>query len=96
VKKLLAKTDLLFVNKEEALAFTGATDDITALQMLVKAGVKIVCITDGARGVMATDGQKIYRCVSNSSATIVDRTWSLEAGRNCRISDAYERGYYHL
>ncbi len=79
VKKLLAKTSLLFVNLEEALAFTGATDVLEALQLLIKTGVQVVCITDGARGVTATDGQKLYRCVSDSVSSIVDTTGAGDA-----------------
>lgn len=79
VKELLSETDLLFVNKEEALAFTGATDVTSALRMLTNAGVSIVCITDGSHGVTASDGQKIYRCVSDGSGSIVDTTGAGDA-----------------
>lgn len=79
VKALLAKASILFVNKEEALAFTGAPDVLTALKMLIATGVEIVCITDGSRGVTASDGSKLYHCAGDSSAAIVDTTGAGDA-----------------
>jgi ribokinase len=57
---LVAVTDLLFLNKEEALAFTGATTEKDALKMLIHAGTKIACITDGKNGCTATDGTTLF------------------------------------
>ncbi len=85
VKLLLAETDLLFLNREEALAFTGASDAIAALSALLKTGVGTVCITDGPRGVIASDGVKIYRCASGvrqahpDSPLVVDTTGAGDA-----------------
>ncbi len=79
VKLLLAETDLLFVNREEALAFTGAADDVGAITLLLAAGVGTVCVTDGSRGVLASDGQKLYRCPVISDAKTVDTTGAGDA-----------------
>ncbi len=61
-KQLVAHTDILFLNREEALAFTSADNAHDALRILVAAGASIVCITDGKNGCMATNGKTIYHC----------------------------------
>ena len=78
-QKLLAATDLLFLNREEALTFTSAKTDVEALHMLLKAGVATVCITDGPRGAMASDGTKLYRCAAAEQSEIVDTTGAGDA-----------------
>ncbi len=75
---LVAVTDILFLNKEEALAFTGTVDMRDALKLLSKAGAKIVCITDGKNGCLATDGKSIYHCPI-AEATVVDTTGAGDA-----------------
>jgi sugar/nucleoside kinase (ribokinase family) len=59
---LLAHTDLILLNKEEALAFTTAKTTDEALRVLATSGVAVVCITDGKNGSIATDGTHVYRC----------------------------------
>ncbi len=61
-KALLAHTDLLLLNKQEALAFTKTDNIQEAIRKLIAAGVSNVAITDGSRGVAACDGNKIYNC----------------------------------
>jgi len=59
---LLRMTNLLLLNKEEALAFTKAKDTEMALHVLVSAGAGNVCITDGRHGTVAADRKHTYRC----------------------------------
>jgi len=60
--KLLKHTDLLLLNKDEAIMFTQEKDPHDALRTLIKCGATIVCITDGKNGSVASDGKKIYTC----------------------------------
>lgn len=96
IQELLRQTDLLLLNKEEALAFTKEGDALAAMKHLLKAGTKIVCITDGAQGVLATDGTTIYHCLPGDSP-VVDTTgagdafgtgvtWALLTGKNLPIA----------
>jgi ribokinase len=59
---LLKRTNLLLLNKEEALDFTRMNDVMHALRALIDAGVANTCITDGKNGTIASDGKKIFRC----------------------------------
>lgn len=77
-RQLLADTDILLLNKEEALRFTGAPDIDAALRAFVSIGTHIVCITDGKRGSVATDGKQIVRC-PNAPATVIDTTGAGDA-----------------
>lgn len=77
-KTMLAHTDLLLLNKEEALAFAGVADISTALTTLRAAGVKIVCVTDGPNGSTAFDGTHVYSCPS-LPCPVVDTTGAGDA-----------------
>lgn len=80
---LLKHTDLLLVNAEEARAFTGASDHNEALRLLLAAGARIVCITDGKQGAMASDGTTVVRCPM-VPAPVVDTTGAGDAfGTGC-------------
>ncbi len=59
---LLKATTLLILNKEESLAFTGLKTVEEAMQALLSAGAKNICITDGKNGTVATDGVRQYHC----------------------------------
>lgn len=76
---LLAHTDLLLLNKEEALQFTKTYSTEEAITLLRTTGVKNVVITDGSRGVAASDGNKIYRCPVVSGIEILDTTGAGDA-----------------
>ncbi len=95
-KQLVAHTDILFLNKEEALGFTGADTSQNALKILVAAGAHIVCITDGKNGCMATDGTTLYHCPI-APGPVIDTTgagdafgtgvtWGLLSGKNLPTS----------
>ncbi len=92
IQSLLRQTDLLLLNKEEALTFTGAEDIVAAMKHLLSLGVSLICITDGAEGVVATDGREQYHCVP-ANCPVVDTTgagdafgtgvtWALLHGKN--------------
>ncbi len=78
IRDLLRQTDLLLLNKEEALAFTREQDVLAAMKHLLAAGVRNACITDGAQGVLATDGEKVYHCLPGDR-TVVDATGAGDA-----------------
>lgn len=89
---LLAHTHVLLLNREEALDFTNELDVLSAMKTLLAAGVTIVCITDGAQGVLATDGTSVFHCLP-TDRPVVDTTgagdafgtgvtWALATGRS--------------
>lgn len=78
-RRLLPFTDILLLNAGEALSFTGAASTPQALDILLKNGVKRVCITDGRNGVTAADGQRRYSCPCDPTATVVDTTGAGDA-----------------
>lgn len=78
-KELLKHTDLLVLNKQEALAFTKAADIAEAIAVLLGAGVRNVAITDGKHGTTASDGTSTFHCPVVSGVTIVDTTGAGDA-----------------
>jgi ribokinase len=91
-RDLLAATDVLLLNKEEALAFAKTDSVREALKLLTSAGVKYVCITDGPKGCDASDGTQLYHCPT-LPCEVVDSTgagdafgtavtWALLTGKN--------------
>ena len=62
IAALLTHTDLMLLNKEEALAFTRTHTIDEALKTLFTAGCTVACITDGAHGSYAADGKHRYHC----------------------------------
>lgn len=92
-KALLRVTDLLLLNKEEAMTFTKTKSTESALKILTKSGAKHVCITDGKNGVLATDGKNIWTCPILKDINVIDTTgagdafgagvsWGLLTGRS--------------
>ncbi|HVW66926.1 MAG TPA: carbohydrate kinase family protein [Candidatus Peribacteraceae bacterium] len=75
---LVSHTAVLFLNKEEALAFTGTRTVKEALNILSRAGATIVCITDGPNGSFATDGKTYFHCPAGD-CTVVDATGAGDA-----------------
>lgn len=63
LKELYGHTEVLVLNREEAVQITGGNyDDIHDLiDRLHSHGPKIVCITDGPAGAYASDGQSRYK-----------------------------------
>ncbi len=59
--KVIAKSELYVLNKEEARSIMGEiNDDKELLNSFIEAGAKKVIITDGMNGSIASDGQKYY------------------------------------
>ncbi len=96
-KALLKITNLLLLNKEEALKFSGSDTIEQALKILSAAGVKNVCITDGKNGTLATDGTKTYHCPILPNVNVIDTTgagdafgvgtaWALSQGESLPMS----------
>ncbi|MBI2635745.1 carbohydrate kinase family protein [Candidatus Peregrinibacteria bacterium] len=77
--RLLAQTDLLILNAEEAAAFTGGDSSEAAMRTLLRAGVHIVCICDGKNGSTASDGDRGWHCGVVSDAKAVDTTGAGDA-----------------
>ncbi len=75
---LLQKTSLLFLNKEEADAFTGENETEAAIKALLAAGVASVCVTDGPRGATACDGKTWAFCPSLQT-DVIDSTGAGDA-----------------
>ena len=78
-RELMAHTDLLVLNKEEALTFTREDSLEKALAVFLEAGAKNVVITDGKRGATASDGNKKYICPVVSDVQILDTTGAGDA-----------------
>jgi ribokinase len=77
-RELLIHTDLILLNKEEALAFTKTGDIENALAALIKGGAGTACITDGSRGATATDGRETAHCPIMNTP-VVDSTGAGDA-----------------
>jgi ribokinase len=78
-RALLSHTDLLLVNDDEALKFTKEKTVEDAIRHLLALGVKNVCITQGTKGTLASDGSKIYHCPILTDVTVVDTTGAGDA-----------------
>ena len=89
---LVANTDLLLLNKEEAHAFTGKEQLEHGLRILKEIGAGVVCVTDGKRGAYATDGKGIFFCPAPECAVVdttgagdafgTAMTWALGTGKD--------------
>ena len=77
--KLLKRTTLLLLNKEEAAQFTGEKDTAVAMRALLQAGVQAVCVTDGGNGTWAANGSGMWFCPAVQDAVIVDTTGAGDA-----------------
>ncbi|MBM3227961.1 carbohydrate kinase family protein [Candidatus Peribacteria bacterium] len=93
IATLLGCTRLLILNREELRQFTGLPDERSALKHLTSLGTSFVCMTDGGKGVLATDGKHLYHCPPCPGITVKDTTgagdafttgatWGLMTGRD--------------
>jgi ribokinase len=81
IATLLKSVDLVTLNREEAAALTKADYDnesaiFKQFDNLIKG---MVVMTDGPRGVMVSDGKKVYRAGIYKEEKIVDRTGAGDA-----------------
>ena len=62
LSRIYARSEVVIVNREEAVQITGGNyDDYhDLLSRIHQLGVKIVVITDGPKGAVASDGQAVY------------------------------------
>jgi ribokinase len=78
LRSLLEDVDVLLVNKEEAQMITdGETLEELVRKLAVRVGVAIV--SDGHKGVMASDGETIVRAGMYEDVKVVDRSGSGDA-----------------
>ncbi len=77
--QLLSQTNLLLLNKEEALCFSKKESIEDAIRTFLDIGVKIVCITNGSHGTTASDGKNLYHCPIIAGTEIVDTTGAGDA-----------------
>lgn len=76
---VIAVTEILFVNKEEATRIVGLRDDIRQYLMeLRKLGAHTIVITDGPNGSFAFDGHKFYQ-MGVPKTKVVERTGAGDA-----------------
>lgn len=76
---VIAVTEILFVNKEEAMRIVGPRDDIRHyLMALHKLGARTVVITDGPNGSFSFDGNKFYQ-LGVPKTKVVERTGAGDA-----------------
>lgn len=74
LKPVLAVTNALFVNKEEAQRLVGDMSDIKELLAAThRTGPKIAVITDGEKGAYAHDGKDFFHCGTTGTA-VFERT----------------------
>jgi len=78
-RRLLQHTDLLLLNREEALTFAKASSVDEALRTLSAAGARKIFVTDGRNGSIATDGVKRYSCRVIPATVVVDTTGAGDA-----------------
>lgn len=78
-KNLLAHTDLVLLNYEEAMQFTKSDSIEEAIKIILDVGAKNVCITQGKEGTIATDGKNLYSCSVISDTKVVDTTGAGDA-----------------
>ena len=60
-KILITNSDVVSMNAEEAEEFTKESERYYAIKKIIDLGPKLVSITDGARGSLVSDGQKIIK-----------------------------------
>ncbi|OGJ62164.1 hypothetical protein A3A67_00980 [Candidatus Peribacteria bacterium RIFCSPLOWO2_01_FULL_51_18] len=87
---LLQVTNLLLLNLEEALAFTGEKNSMAAIDILLQAGARNVCVTDAEKGVTGGTGEhvfhypvlpvKVVETTGAGDAFGVGSTWALLSG----------------
>ena len=81
LRSLFSKVDLVMVNREEAAYLTGVDfgDDVGIFKKLDELVTGIAVMTDGSRGVLVSDGEKIYKAGIFKEKEIADRTGAGDA-----------------
>ncbi|MCK5017586.1 MAG: carbohydrate kinase family protein [Candidatus Peribacteraceae bacterium] len=76
---LLNKTTLLQLNEQEAIKFTEEATAEDAIRALLKSGATNICITNGGKGSIGSDGTNIYKCPALQIDKICDTTGAGDA-----------------
>jgi len=81
---ILIKTDILIVNREEALALTGCASNSNIFEIhkkLQALGPKLTVVTDGTNGATAkdTNGEFVQQGIYDNGEPVVDRTGAGDA-----------------
>lgn len=89
VAEAAALSDILILNKDEAITLIGAVrngvsdgelnDETFLIDTLHGLGAKIVALTDGRRGAWASDGEEILHAEAGETSKIVDTTGAGDA-----------------
>jgi ribokinase len=85
LKKVLSRTTLFVLNKEEAQLIVGNADEKELLKRLHKLGPEIVVITNGKLGAHASDGKKVYFLKPNN-IKVVETTGAGDAFASSLLS----------
>jgi ribokinase len=74
LKNVLAKTEVLILNKEEAELLVGKDTIESVLKNLQRLGPKIVIITEGKHGVHAADSKHVYFLAPHKKIKVAETT----------------------
>lgn len=73
-RALLQHARLLFLNKEEALAFSSKASVREAVEAILETGVEILCVTDGRNGSIGISRSESLFCPIDETMPVVDTT----------------------
>jgi sugar/nucleoside kinase (ribokinase family) len=78
---MLRKVDVILMNREEASLFTGVgyEDEKGIFRKFDELVKGIAVMTDGKKGVLASDGKKIFRAGTFKEKKVMDRTGAGDA-----------------
>jgi sugar/nucleoside kinase (ribokinase family) len=89
VRQAIAQTDILVINKDEALelslreksegGLSAEKDERALLEYLLGLGAQTIGLTDGKRGAWASDGSEFWHCPSPAPERLVDSTGAGDA-----------------
>jgi sugar/nucleoside kinase (ribokinase family) len=93
---ILSHTDILLLNKTEALEFSKQSSLKSAFETLFAHGPKIICITQGKEGVVASDGTEVLHCPTATDKSVdttgagdafgTGATWAISQGQTLKES----------
>lgn len=58
-KKLISKSDVISLNKEEAEAYTNETANTSIIKRFINEGIELISITDGSNGSIMSNGKNM-------------------------------------
>ena len=90
LKKILIRTTILILNKEEALLLVGKNNMKIMLKDLYKLGPEIIIITNGKKSINAYDGKNIYVLIPNK-IKVVESTGAGDAFASSFLSSMIKK-----